>query len=67
MTDPVKTAKLTDLKDAFQHDIDGMTEKVKEHLKDDGLKCNDSQRVCFINMLGTLQAYVNGLSVDDLN
>lgn len=67
MADPVKEARLADLKEDLQHDIDGFTERVKERLKNQGDTCVESQQMCFLNLLADLQAHVNGLSVDDLN
>jgi len=67
MADPIKEACLADLKVDLQHDIDGFTSRVKEHLRNNGNTCAESQQMCFLNLLSDLQAHVNGLSVDDIN
>ena len=67
MVDPVKQARLADLKEDLQRDIDGFTERVKGHLKNNGDTCAESQQICFLNLLADLHVHVIGLSVDDLN
>ena len=65
-SDSIKAARLTDLKQSLLHVLDDFNDISKSHLRDDGLKCCDSQLVCLSNTSSDLEHLVNGITVSDL-
>lgn len=43
-----------------------MLEGIVEEMPDKGLKCENSQKVCFINILNKLDQYISGTTQEDL-
>ena len=66
MSDSIKTARLTDLKQSLLHVLDDFNDILKTHLSDDGLKCCESQLICLSNTTSDLEHLVNGITVSDL-
>ena len=66
MTDPVKTALLTDIQQSLLKIIDEAREIVATYLNDEGDKCADCQRICLELSINELEATINGISVSDL-
>jgi len=64
--DPFKVALLSDIQHSLSKPLDEIREIITLHLKNEGDKCCDCQRVCLLNQLSSLEALVNGISVDDL-
>ena len=66
MNDPVKTALLADIQQSLRKTLDEIKEIITIHLNDHGDTCSDCQRICLLNQLYSLEALVNGISVEDL-
>ena len=64
--DAFKTALLRDIQQSLEKTLDEAREIITIHLRNKGDKCCDCQRVCLLNQLSSLEALVNGTSVDDL-
>jgi len=64
--DSFKVALLSDIQQSLTKPLDEIKEIVTLHLRDEGDTCTDYQRVCLLNQLHSLEALVNGISVEDL-
>ncbi len=65
-TDAFKLALLSDIQQSLEKTLDEAKEIITIHLSNKGDKCCDCQRICLLNQLSSLEALVNGISVEDL-